>query len=239
MLPHAIIAVNAVNIPVNDRLWDENFATETLLRSVPSEVSEVPCFQELANIWRRRGRTIRNVPELIRCYYSSFTVIFIPTGGRPGLLLGQIEKLRTQITQNCRESYSAKQTAGMLSDSDELGMFMQVAFDHFSRDLETPFDFIEVSLDTNPIPKTFGGNILQLAISMQKKKDNTDGTKSIFKKLSKFVSSCVFLDCVRYRKGMLRVGLVTWSFASNILIKSRSSSKSVRQIHEPFRRNTQ
>lgn len=89
----------------------------------------------------------------------------------------------------------------MLSNSDELGIFMQVAFDHFSNDLETPFNFIEASLNTNPIPEDFGSNILQLAIAMQKRDLDS---KSIFDKLSKFVASCVFLNCVRYQKGKLR-----------------------------------
>jgi hypothetical protein len=88
----------------------------------------------------------------------------------------------------------------MLSNSDELAIFMQVAFDHFSNDLETPFNFIEASLNTNPIPEDFGSNILQLAIAMQKREfDN----KSNFERLSKFVASCVFLNCVRYQKGKL------------------------------------
>ena len=88
---------------------------------------------------------------------------------------------------------------------------MQEGFDHFSKDLETPFNFIEASLNTNPIPEDFGSNILQLAIAMQKKDLDI---KFIFDKLSKFVASCVFLNCVRYQKGKFP----TWLIALNSLL---------------------
>lgn len=202
-LPHAIIAVNAADINVANREWDNRHATTQLLRSVPTDVSRVPYFRELADIWRSKGRIIDTVSDLFSCYYSSFTIVRIPIAGRSGLLLAQMNELRDQITRCCTESYKAKRKARMLSDSDELGIFMQAAFDHFASDPERPFNFIEVSLSINPIPKNIGGNILHLAIAIQKRDQKAD-SKRIFNKLSKLVASCVFLDCVRYRKGLPR-----------------------------------
>jgi hypothetical protein len=83
-------------------------------------------------------------------------------------------------------------------------MFMQAAFDHFSRTLDRPFNFVDVSLRISPIPKNIGGNLLQLAIAVQAKDKSLD-SEWIFKKLGKVAASCILLDCVRTgRKGKQR-----------------------------------
>lgn len=86
----------------------------------------------------------------------------------------------------------------MLSNADDFQAYLQCAFAHFSRQLEAPFNFVEVSLRNNPIPLDFGGNILKLAIAMKDRTgDNT--ASSIFKRLSSMVASCVLLDISRHR----------------------------------------
>jgi hypothetical protein len=87
----------------------------------------------------------------------------------------------------------------MLLNSDELQPYLQYAFDHFSRDLERPFDFVQASFTNNPIPSNFGGNVLKMAINiMEVWKDKLDGP-SIFKELSFMVASCIMLDSSRHR----------------------------------------
>jgi hypothetical protein len=82
----------------------------------------------------------------------------------------------------------------MLSNSENLNVYLQCAFDHFSQDLHTPFDFMDVSFKINPIPLDFGGNILKLAVAL---KSRFEDPKRIFKELSHMVASCILLDCVR------------------------------------------
>ena len=84
----------------------------------------------------------------------------------------------------------------MLSNSEELNVYLQSAFDHFSQDLNTPFNFMDVAFRINPIPQDFGGNILKLAVAIMKSKRFTD-PRIIFEKLSFMVASCILLDCER------------------------------------------
>lgn len=199
-MPHVIVALNAADFNVSDEEWDENNATANLLNAVRNSWYRRPSISDLAETWRRRGRIIRTISDLIHCYYSSFTVVRIPVEGRYNLLKDQLDKLSANITNCCEASFRGKRRARMLLNSDELGMFLQSAFDHFSQDLENPFNFIEVSLRNNPIPKDFGGNVLQLAIAVQQADRNTYG-EWIFGRLSYVVASSVLLDCVRNRKG--------------------------------------
>jgi hypothetical protein len=84
----------------------------------------------------------------------------------------------------------------MLSNSDELYVYLQCAFDHFSQKLDRPFNFIEVAMKNNPIPLDFGGNILRLAVAI-KQKGQFEGGPKIFRELSTIVASCIKLDGVR------------------------------------------
>jgi hypothetical protein len=225
-LPHAIIAVNVSDI--GSEAWDVCYSTTQLLDAVRYSFLQVPYLRDLSRHWRDRGRAINSVSDLIHCYYSSFNVIRIPAEGRPNLLLSQMDKLRAQIVSCCDESYRTKRRARMLSNSDELEIFMHAAFDHFSTDLETPFNFIEVSLRTNPIPETIGGNILQLAIAMQRKSPKTKSAR-IFVALSNVAASCVLLNCVRYQKGLSFAGMVRMRL-HDLRIHYRSPAGSLLQV---------
>jgi hypothetical protein len=92
----------------------------------------------------------------------------------------------------------------MLATSDELNQYLQAAFDHFSQNLDTPFNFLEIAFKNSPIPRDFGGNILKLAAAIQEVQETVDGP-GIFEKLSVMVASCIILDCARHGlKGKLQ-----------------------------------
>ncbi|KAF2735254.1 FabD/lysophospholipase-like protein [Polyplosphaeria fusca] len=201
-LPHAIIALNATDVGVATDQWDVRTATDSLLdanKDSLDRINGVPYFRQLAEQWRAKGRTIDSIADLINCYYSTFKVVRIPIKGRYQLLHDQVVRLRDAITNSREMSFRTKRQSNMLSSADELHVYLQSAFSHFSRTLEVPFNFVEVSLTSNPIPDDFGGHILQLALAAQLR--CTRPGRYIFDKLEYPIASCVMLDCVRYRKG--------------------------------------
>jgi hypothetical protein len=205
MLPHAIIAVNASDLGIKEEEWDVRIATARLLASVRNTLGPVshggaPQIIKYKERWNEKKR-ISTVEDLIRCYYSSFTVVRLPKEGSYQLLNQQIDKLHKQIVHCCELSHDTKRAAGMLSTSDQLNIYLQSAFDHFSKGLDKPFNFIEVSLKNKPIPLDLGDHVLQLATAMRSLRADQSGVR-LFQNLSYIVASCVLLDCVRYRKGM-------------------------------------
>jgi predicted acylesterase/phospholipase RssA len=122
-----------------------------------------------------------------------------PERGRPNLINDQIQKLYQEIAEACTRSRKSKHNVRMLLNSDELQPYLQYAFDHFSRDLETPFDFVQASFANNPIRANFGGNILKLAINIMDVWKNGVPGPSIFIELSYMVASCIMLDSARHR----------------------------------------
>ena len=164
----------------------------------------------LIRSWQERGKRIRDCRDLIGCYYASFSVVKIPMEeqGQYNLLTKQISTLRQEIDKCCRLSYEAKREARLLSKADELDVYVQHAFDHFSTYLDRPFDFVKISLQHKPIPENFGEHLLQLAQEIQDQGNKRNRQRltgqSIFKKMGIVVSSSVLLECMRYHKGWFR-----------------------------------
>ncbi|EMD00681.1 hypothetical protein BAUCODRAFT_59422, partial [Baudoinia panamericana UAMH 10762] len=206
-LPHCIVALNGTDPAVDEREWDINYATQSLLSSVKGAldyVEGVPRFRELADHWRSLGKHIYTVEDLILRYYSSFKVVRIPSKPRYMTINDQIGKLHGIIKSNCEESFRTKRRARMLTNADELNVYLQSGFDHFTTHLNVPFNFMQISLLRNPIPNDFGGHILQLCTTIstqQAANHEPEKVTWMFEKLSVMLGSCVLLDCARFRKG--------------------------------------
>ena len=197
-LPHAIIVLNATDLSVDENQWEVEYTTSKLMSDIAGASERVEDFRRYADIWESRGRRITTIKELLECYYSSVTVVRIPTKGRYGLLHQQVRKLHRQIALKCQTALLIKQRVRMLPNSDDLQTYLQSAFDHFSKSLNDPFNFVQVALRNNPIPLDFGGNILKLAISILEHPLELNGP-DLFKALSPIVASCIMLDMARHR----------------------------------------
>jgi hypothetical protein len=199
VLPHVIIALNATENAIDPQQWDVTFATEDLMRTASKAIFNKPSFKKHIDFWKDRKRSIRNAQDLLCSYYSSVRVVRIPTRGRPQLIGEQLGKLYNEISEACKKSRLGRKKKRMLLDADELQPYLQYAFDHFSSDLDMPFDFVKASILNNPIPKDFGGNILQLAINVMNVLENQVTGKVIFDELSLVVASCIMLDAARHK----------------------------------------
>ena len=207
-LPHAIVALDMTNPALGENSWEVRTATESLLTSVHSCLDKRygdPYLCDLANHWEENGRKITCILDLLLCYYSNFQVVPIPAKGRFQRLNDQVQRLHRCIIGARNASFKAKKRARMLSNSDELNTYFQFAFDHFSRTLSTPFNFIKVSLKLNPIPESFGAHILELATVISKRRWR-GGPEQLFLRLSDMVASSIMFDWVRHRKGSVQYG---------------------------------
>lgn len=198
-LPHAIIALNATDMSIDQNQWEVTEATKKLMSDIKDAIDRVSEFQNLAHFWRIRGKPVNTMQDLLECYYSSITVVRIPTKGRYMLINKQVGKLHQEITTKCTTAYNTKKKVRMLSNSDDLHIYLQSAFEHFSHSLDAPFNFVEVALKNNPIPLDFRGNILKLAIAIRDHPTHFLTGPQIFDELSEMVASCVMLDLVRHR----------------------------------------
>ena len=225
VLPHVIIVLNATENAIDPQQWDVNFATDDLMRTASKAIFTSPKFRKYINFWKGNKRGIRNAHDLLCSYYSSVRVVRIPTRGRPQLINEQLGKLYSQIHENCKNSRRERIKMRMLLDADELQQYLQYAFDHFSNNLDMPFDFVKVSILNSPIPKDFGSNILQLAINFMDVWENKLDGVAIFEELSLTVASCIMLDAARHKtKGRYNLLDLTSANYTKALLRAYSES---------------
>ncbi|KAM7212335.1 hypothetical protein V8F06_012271 [Rhypophila decipiens] len=221
-LPHAIIVLNAANARTDPREWDVEYATNTLLDTVTAAIptaKESDRIQKLIKHWNLPEKPVRNLRDLLLCYYSSVRVVYVPDDSQYLKMEEQVGKLYGEIQSSCQASHQSKRMARMLMNADELDELFQSAFEHFSRTLDAPFDLVEAARKNTAIPRDFSGNVTKLAEAvtgiLQKKKSAQDGkkranwrldsgsdtprigVKEIFEPLSLMVASSVFLECSR------------------------------------------
>jgi hypothetical protein len=115
------------------------------------------------------------------------------------LLEDQVTKLREEIIRCCNDSLETKKEVRMLANGEKLQIYLQSAFDHFSQNLDTPFDFIKEAIRINPLPRDFCGNIMKLAIAIKNFSNFRDraDVPRIFQELSQMVASCIVWDSIR------------------------------------------
>ena len=87
----------------------------------------------------------------------------------------------------------------MLPDADEFGLYISLAFDHFSESLELPFDYVEASLKHQPPPVSLADNIINFA-RMIANQDPQLQIAQLFTKLAPMVASCLMLDSARKQR---------------------------------------
>lgn len=142
-LPHLIIALNATELAIDPSQWDVSQATKKFLSDMEKGFESIPKLQDCVERWRECGREIRTTEDLLKCYYSSVTIVRIPAKGRYMLMDEQIMKLKKEISNKSHQSHYTKKRVRMLSNSDDLQLYLQFAFDHFSKSLDVPFDFVK------------------------------------------------------------------------------------------------
>jgi hypothetical protein len=199
ILPHAVVVLNATDVQVHEDEWDVNKATRNLLAELGNAIEKVPEFKAYVQLWRLKGRHVRTMEDLIKCYYSSISVIRIPTKGRYMKINDQIHKLHERIATNCDDAFYKRERVRMLPNVDELNEYLEAGFKHFSKRLDIPFNFVEIAVRNRPVPQNFGDHVSNLAAAMHQRLEHNDATV-IFESLSAFVAACLLLDAVRGRR---------------------------------------
>lgn len=199
VLPHAIIVFNASD-GIDESEWDMETATKLLMEEIRGAIFREPALAPYVQSWLDRGKRINTTEELLQCYYATVTVIRIPARGTYMLMDQQAGKLFDLIKSRCATSTLRKRQVRMLANAERFQVYLQAAYDHFTKDLNSPFDFVKEALRHSPVPRDFGGNILSLAISIRdraKDEETRTDAERIFSRLGPMIASCVMFDAVR------------------------------------------
>lgn len=198
-LPHIVVVINATETSIDDAQWDPDAATKAVLDDYENSIYQVPALREvLSRLEQGLGKKIRSTHELLLHYYSSVKVVRIPWKGRYMQIDDQVGKLCDVISSRCAKSYVYKEKIRMLLNAERLPQYVTAAYDHFSRQLDIPFDFAKEARRHTPLPKNFGGHILNLILSMYNTHDfHNINAGAFFQGLSLPIASCIMLAATR------------------------------------------
>ncbi|KAK0721616.1 hypothetical protein B0T26DRAFT_800576 [Lasiosphaeria miniovina] len=185
-LPHVVI-------------WDPEFATSVLLDDYKDSVKHVTGLRDIvARLAELRvDKKISNTRELLESYYSSVTVVRIPSKGRYMLIDEQIGKLQEVISSKCAASHAHKKKIRMLLNAERLPQYVDSAYDHFSQKLDEPFDFAEEARRHAEMPVDFSDHVLILIWSLYRDLDAAGDPGSLLTKVTRPLASCIMLDAMR------------------------------------------
>jgi hypothetical protein len=195
LLPHAIIAITAIDLGSEQMRWDPETATERLIYDAAHIFHQSPMIRQLRTEWAGRGRRIDTMKELLACYYSTVTVVQIPLADRHRPRLPEpLMRLYMVIKKRCSETWTSnRQPRRLLPNSDEMNQYVQSALDHLSQSPSTAASMKTWS-EPRALGADFGAKILKLAVIMMAKCKNP---RTLFANLGLMVASCIVLDCAR------------------------------------------
>lgn len=198
ILPHIVIVLNATENGIDESQWDPEVVTNVVLGDYKDSVRQVQALREVADMLEARGKQVKTTKQLLENYYSSVTVIRIPSKGRYMQIDEQIEKLYDIVSSKCSLSHAHRVKARMLFNAEKLPQYVNAAYNHFSQQLHDPFDFMEEARRHIPLPQDFGGHILNLILLMYNMPERlSDSTTALFRRLARPIASCVMLAATR------------------------------------------
>lgn len=146
------------------------------------------------------GGIIETHEDLLKCYYSGFKIVCIPCAEQPpSLIRAQYTKLHQEIALASATSAGRRKEAGLLLSSEEMECYLQNAFEHFSKDANEPFNFLNTALRNNPIAATFADHITKVATVFSRTKPQPEYGTKVFEHLAPLVASAIFLGATRNR----------------------------------------
>lgn len=198
--PHAIIAINKSQNSSPKELWHPLMTTEDFFKSMGNQINKNPTILKYVEKWRDSNAPINDIQELFQKYYWTITVVRLPEKSRYELMYQQRDALRDVITNRCQSSFRKRKDVSILPDVDEFGMYLSLAFDHFSQTLDKPFDYVKASIQYRPPPETLESNLMEFVILVAEALQAQGKIDHVFNTITKVVASYFILDSARKQR---------------------------------------
>jgi hypothetical protein len=200
VLPKLLIVINQA---AHDSPWDPAKAKEFVFEQHKDLlVQKGSKMQKCARRFRRLGVRIETIEDLLCCYYREVEVLYIPNAERGNnlpQLSKQLKLLYDLLQEGSKLSQEIKSKRHRLLSSADQARFFKLAFEHYARTPDLPFDFLEYLLKLHPLPNNLTNN-LALFID-QVRTAATDGSHGVPKDLlattTPVIASAVALDAAR------------------------------------------
>ncbi|KAM5343459.1 hypothetical protein ACJ41O_011996 [Fusarium nematophilum] len=161
-LPSLIVAINQSD--PSGRVWDPETTTDRIIKQNQGMMENNPTIMARKSQLEELGRPTRDLQDLLKYSYRSIEFIRIPRNGAWSLLAAQAKRLYDMIQEATKQTHQAKLSSKMELDSNNLDLFYRLAFEHFSKDKDAPFDFIKTILSLHPPSTDFASSFFNILV---------------------------------------------------------------------------
>jgi hypothetical protein len=193
-LPHLIIVINNCT---EGTQWDTVQITETIFEEQKRILEENSTVREYKRKFERLGVVIATVEDLLKCFYSTVQFVKLPEWRDCALLSTQLRKLHSLIDEASLSAQLAKSKAKLLLNSQDQELFYRLAFQHYSTDLDKPFDFLEKLFALHPLPNNISNNCATLLTAAHRALGGSLSPEQFCAVLAPSLSSAIALDAAR------------------------------------------
>lgn len=200
-LPSLIVVLNQSDTSGTD--WDPKTTTNRILQENEGIITNNAALAELKAQLERLGRNHDSLKDILRSSYNSVEFIRIPRGKDLSRLASQLQILRQMIRAAANNSQQAKEATNTLLNSEHQDAFYHLAFDHFSKYENEPFDYMETFFSIHPLPINFANTLVDLFRATQKglaakhQPSSEALAQDFLKVIVPVVSSAVAIDLAR------------------------------------------
>jgi hypothetical protein len=158
-VPRLIIVINHADEGAE---WDPDKTTDAIFQEQRGLLEGNTIVREHKEDFERRGIPIVDLKDLLCKSYRSVKFIRVPRGHIRLQLSEQLQLLSKLIDKESRESQMEKEEAGMLLPSRDQDTFYQLAFEHFVKHPDKPFNFLAGLLKLHPMGNSLSNNVYRV-----------------------------------------------------------------------------
>ncbi|KAF8535225.1 hypothetical protein BDD12DRAFT_753138 [Trichophaea hybrida] len=203
LLPYAIVAADTWYQHIEKIDWWNDTLTMKQLDKYAGCIHKDPELQVLVNVWAGRQKRVTTLLELIQCYYSGIKIVCIPRMSKsPPLFRRQYQQLNIAITEATELAKRRRIQSGLLMNSEQLATYLNDAFNHYSKNLYEPFNFLQSAFQRRPVEAYFQTHIIQAAYLLIRthSSEETLTARRTFTELAPLLASSILLDVCRKGK---------------------------------------
>ncbi len=211
MKPGLIYIINQDNQAEFSQWKDPDFATARILEKLQASRR----FAQEQESWSRRGSQISSVHQLLRKYYESVRVVFLPEflPHRPLCEAHEVEAqyqlLYGEIDRRSKAAADRRKDAGLLMDLERISRHSIGVLTKLADNFHSPVDLYDMLETSQPYPSNFKSHVLNFLTWFTNEERAGPRTlsldpgseSSVIERVTPFVATCVAGEIARTRQG--------------------------------------
>ncbi|KAH8880770.1 hypothetical protein GQ53DRAFT_848627 [Thozetella sp. PMI_491] len=160
-LPSLVVVINQCD-PARIKKWGSDETTTQILEENKYLMNESETIRNRMNELSNLNLPHGSIKAILENSYAAVQFLRLPTAHNVSRLRSQFQELHAIIDSLAKTVQNNKKESNMLLSTEQLHHLYQLTFDHFSKSMTSPFDFMEAFFTVHHSPAELSGNFFEL-----------------------------------------------------------------------------